>query len=208
MSTQRILLGIGLLAPLGLCAFAWPKSSSAPAVATTSAEAVEYDVDPTHSGVFFKVKHMGASWFYARFDKVAGKIQYDEADPSKSYVLLTIDATSVDTRTKKLDEHITSSDFLDAKQFPEIVFESESVKAGKQKDTLEVQGNLTLRGVSKPLTVTVEKVGSGDMRGRKVIGFHTRFTIDRTDFGVNYGADNGGVGKDVELTVSVEAYGK
>lgn len=207
MSTTHLLLGLGLLAPLGLGAFHRPAPASVPARTAASAT-LAYQVDATHTSALFKVKHLGASWFYGRFNGVSGTIQVDESDPSKSSVLLTIDAASVDSRNAKLDEHIKSPDFLDAKQFPEIVFESETVKAGKDKDTFQVEGKLTLRGVTKPLTVTVEKVGTGEMRGTKVVGYHTRFSIDRTEFGVSYGADGSGVGKEVELILSVEAHGK
>jgi polyisoprenoid-binding protein YceI len=203
MSTKKILVAALLLTPIGLGAFTRPESAATPVP-----EAAEYSLDATHSSVIFKVKHLGASWFYGRFNGISGKIEVDEKDPAKSSVLFQIDAASVDTKNDKLDTHLKSPDFLDAAQFPEIVFESESVKKGKAKDSLEVTGKLTLRGVTKPLTLTVEKVGAGDARGKPVVGYHTSFTIDRTDFGVSYGADNGGVGKEVELTISAEAYGE
>lgn len=206
MSTKRILLGVAILAPLSLGTLALPGSTSREETLAPAPEAVEYGVDATHSSAIFKVKHFGAAWFYGRFNEISGTLQVDEKNVADSYVMINIKGLSVDTKNQKLDDHIRSPDFLDARQFPDIVFESKKVAKGKDKGTYQVDGTLTLRGVSKPLSVTVEKVGSG--RDGQVVGYHTRFTIDRTDFGVSYGAANGSVGKDVELTISIEGHRK
>ena len=80
------------------------------------------------------------------------------------------------------------------------------MKAGKEPNTYVVRGDFTLKGVTKPIEVNAEMTGMAEGRGgSKVIGFHTRFTIDRGEFGVNYGLDGGGVGREVELTISIEA---
>ena len=208
MSSRRLLATLGGIAPLVLGALVLSApATSAPAPAS-AADAVEYTVDSTHSSVLFRVKHNSVAWFYGRFNRFDGSIQYDAQDPSKCSVLLKVDAASVDSRNQKLDDHIKSPDFLDAKQFNEIVFESEKVKAGKEKGSLEVEGTLTLRGVSKPLTIQVEPTGMGEGRRGKLAGFHTRFTVDRTEFGVSYGSDGAGVGREVELTISIEANAK
>lgn len=207
MSSRLLLAALGGALPL-LCATVLGERPAAP-TAPLAAEGLELGIDTTHSSVLFKVKHNSVAWFYGRFNRMDGSIRYDEQAPSKSYVLLKVDAASVDSRNQKLDDHIKSPDFLDAKQFSEVVFESKSVKAGKKKDQYEVEGTLTLRGVTKPLTITVEKTGLGEgRRGGKIAGFHTSFTIDRTEFGVSYAPDGSGVGREVELTISIEANAK
>lgn len=201
---QRLLLGAGLLAALGAGTFALNgASSAAPANSATTVAPAAWMVDTTHSSAIFKVKHSGVSWFFGRFNGITGTITYDPKDVAASSVLIKVDTTTVDTKTKKLDDHLKSPDFFDAAQFPEMVFESESVKAGKEKDTLEVTGNLTLHGVTKPLTVTVAVTGTGEMRGKQIAGFLTTFEIDRTEFGMSYGAPSG-VGAEVGITISLE----
>ena len=156
-----------------------------------------------HSSVLFKSKHNDVSWFYGRFNELSGTIVYDPADVSKSKVTMEVAAESVDTRNEKLDQHLKSPDFFDAVQFPVIAFESTKV-ASAGEGRLAVTGDLVLHGVMKEVTVELEHVGSADGRRGKLVGFHGVFTIDRTEFGMTYGAD-GGLGKEVELTVSVEA---
>lgn len=207
MTPQRLLLGAGLLASLGLGALtltsASPATATAPA-ATLTLPVADWSVDTTHSSALFKVKHNGVSWFFGRFNGITGEISYDAAKPADSSVLIKVDTKSVDTKTKGLDDHLKSPDFFDAAQFPELIFESKSVKAGKEKDTLSVTGDLTLHGVTKEITVPVEVVGVGEGRSGPVAGFFTSFEIDRTEYGMSYGAP-GGVGAKVTITLSVEA---
>jgi len=197
------LFGIGIV---GLALAALALSRGATGAETAAAEAAEYAIDPTHSNVLFKVQHFGASWFYGRFNEVSGEVAIDREKPANSHVLMIVKASSVDAKVSKLTDHLRSPDFLDAVQFPEIVFESTKVAAGKKKGTFEVTGELTLHGVTKPLTVAVEEVGSGaGPTGGEIVGLHTTFTIDRGEFGLKYGYDSGAVGKEVLLIVSVEA---
>jgi polyisoprenoid-binding protein YceI len=124
----------------------------------------------------------------------------DKADPSKSSVELTIPVESVDTKYEKRDQHLKSPDFFNAKQFPMIVFKSKSVEASG--DTYKVTGELLLHGVTKPLTLemkkgTEEKGMEGEIRG----GGETRFTVKRSDFGMNF--MQGPLGDEVAMIVSV-----
>ena len=173
-----------------------PKAPAAPAAAESFA------IDPVHSNVLFKVMHNNAAWFYGRFAELGGSFEYSD-DPSKCSLEVDVRAESVDSRNDKLDQHLRSPDFFDSKQFPSIRFASKKVEAAGD-GMYAVTGDLSLRGVTKEITIEVEKVGEGQGRGGKVLGFHTAFTIDRTDFGVNYGA-GGGLGSQVELIVSIEA---
>lgn len=175
-------------------------SSSSP----LQTQGITYRVDPVHSTVLFRVKHMNTAYVYGRFDKFTGTIVVNERDPAQSSVELEIDLNSVDTGNSQRDDHLRSPDFFNTRQYPRATFKSTRVR--KINDTtVEVRGNLTLRGVTKPLTARVTFTGKGrNPRGQEIIGFETTFTIKRSEFGVNYGL-NGGLSDEVRMTVSVEA---
>ena len=167
-----------------------------------AATAATYEGDTVHSFVLFKVKHMGASWTYGRFSDFTVSFQADEAKPELSSVAFEVKAESVTTGNEKRDQHLRSPDFFNAKEFPLITFKSTSVHT-IDKDTVAVTGDLTLHGVTKPLTVKVVKVGSGkNMKGGELMGVETTFTLKRSDFGMNtpVGPDS----DEVQLTVAVE----
>lgn len=166
-----------------------------------SARADTFKIDPVHSSIIFSIKHLGVADFYGRFNDLSGKVVLDKADPSKSSVEITIPVESVDTHNEKRDQHLKSPDFFNAKQFPVIVFKSKSVEGSG--DTYKVTGDLTLHGVTKPLTLEVKKVTEakgmeGEIRG----GGETRFTLKRSDFGMNF--MQGALGDDVSVIVSLE----
>ncbi len=165
-----------------------------------SVRAADYDIDPVHSVVIFSINHFGVSNFICRFDKVGGKLSWDEADPSKSSVSYTIDAASLDTNNPKRDQHAQGPDFLDVKEFPSITFTSTAIK--KTGDaSYEIAGTMTMHGVSKPLTVTAQKTGEADdPQHNHRIGFSTTFKVDRTAFGVDKMATMLGTTLDVTLT--------
>ena len=165
--------------------------------------AATYDIDPVHSSVHFRVRHLSASNFQGRFNTVSGTLVFDEAQPEKSSIELEVAADSVDTRNEQLDDHIESPDFLNAKQFPVITFKSAGV-AKKGDNRYEVSGKLTIRGITKDVTADVEHVGSSDMgRFGPRIGFSTTLTINRRDFQVNYGTADA-VGDEVTLIIDIE----
>ncbi|MCK6455436.1 MAG: YceI family protein [Phycisphaerae bacterium] len=172
------------------------------------AEAGEYSIDASHSAVLFKIRHLETSWFYGRFNHFSGKISFDEQKPEEMTIGVTVKAASIDTGNTKRDLHLKSPDFFNAKQFPKITFKSQKVKrASEGNKTYEVSGELTLHGVTKNITVQLTHVGSGKgMSGGKLVGFHTNFTIKRSDFGMGYMQK--GLGDDVEITVSLEAVQK
>lgn len=168
--------------------------------------AAEYKIDPVHSFALFKVKHMGASYVYGQFTEIAGTIAFDAADPEASSVEVTVKTKSVTTHNTQRDRHISGPDFLNVKEFPEMTFKSSSWKKVGEK-AYEVTGDFTLLGVKKTITATVEHVGNGTMRGKELTGFHTVFSIDRSEFGMQYGIspDGGDLGKDIEIILSVES---
>jgi polyisoprenoid-binding protein YceI len=171
-----------------------PKSSAA------------YEIDGVHSSAVFKIKHAGASWFYGTFEDVSGSLSVDEADPSKSSVKVEIAADSVDTNNADRDAHIESPDFLSAAEFPSITFQSKSVK-GAGTGNFEVTGDLTFRGVTKSISVPVVHVGKGEFHGKR-IGYEASFSFKRSDFGSRYGLDEGALGDEVFMTVSLEGVAK
>ena len=144
-----------------------------------------YKVDAVHSSVVFRVKHLGVSYFFGVFDKVDGSFTLDPADPAKGQFQIEIQAGSVDTRNPQRDQHIKSNAFLNAQQFPKITFKSTSVSSAG-KDAYEVKGDLTLHGVTKPVTVKVQQTGTGKgMRpGSTLAGVYADVTIKRSDFGM------------------------
>jgi polyisoprenoid-binding protein YceI len=160
-----------------------------------------YKIDPVHSSNVFSVKHMNVSNFYGRFNELSGRFTLDDADPAKCVFEATLQTASVDTNNADRDKHLRSADYFDAEEHPTITFKSTAVKAGKD-GKLEVAGDLTMRGVTKPITAQVERTGAAPgMRGGFIAGWEARFTIKRSEFGV--GAPMG-LGDDVHLIISVE----
>lgn len=172
---------------------------------TQPMEVPEYEIDTEHSMIIFRAKHNGVSYNYGRFNEFSGKLMMDATDVSMSMVEFEVKAASIDTGNEKRDQHLRSSDFFSAKQFPVITFKSTKVKAKEdKKDVLEVTGDLALHGVKKSITVDVEITGRAKGReGESLIGFESIFTIKRSEFGMTYGM--GGISDDIRITVSVEA---
>ena len=155
--------------------------------AATAAPAAAMTIDGTHSSVVFKVLHLQTANFYGRFNKIGGDVALDDKGGT---VNVEVDADSVDTNNAKRDGHLKGQDFFSVKEFPKITFKSKS--ATKKGDGWEVAGDLSLHGVTKPLTVTVKPTGSGaDPMGKK-LGYETTFTFKRSDYGMTYGIDQQG----------------
>lgn len=173
-------------------------------VAPVHAQAVTYRIDPVHTFVVFRVKHLNTGFAYGRFNTVSGTIVVDERNPSNSSIEFEIEASSVDTGNTDRDNHLRSADFFNARQFPKITFKSTQVRR-INNNTVEVTGNLTLRGQTRPLTTRVTFTGKGrNPRGQEIIGFETTFTIRRSQFGMTYGLQGNGLADEVRVTVSVE----
>jgi len=169
----------------------------------TTASAETYNVDGTHTSVVFRVEHLGVSHFYGRFNEVSGTFSLDEEDPSSSSIDMTVVAESVDTNSTRRDNHLRSPDFFNAKQFPEITFTSTDVSKDSYGNFV-VEGDFTLLGVTKPVTVKVRKTGEGETPMGQRAGFETTFEIDRSAYGMSWGIDNGALGDEVRLMVAVE----
>lgn len=175
--------------------------------AITAAAPAVYKVDSDHSGVSFTIRHF-VSNVPGRFKDFDGVIKYDAQNPAASSVNFTIQAASIDTDNADRDNHLRGADFFDVEKFPTLTFSSTSIKA-VDADTLEVTGDLTLKGVTKKVTVPVELLGSVKTpRGEKA-GFETAFKLDRKEYGVNWNRvmEAGGalLGDEVKINISVEA---
>jgi polyisoprenoid-binding protein YceI len=160
-----------------------------------------YKVDPVHSSVVFGIKHNGVTDFYGAFKEISGTVTFDAADPSKSSVELSVPVESVDTRNEKRDQHLKSPDFFNAKQFPAITFKSSKIEGSG--DNYKISGDLTIHGVTKPITVDFKRGPDGKGgQGKTVGGGETRFTIKRSDYDVKFMV--GPVGDDVNIILSLE----
>jgi polyisoprenoid-binding protein YceI len=177
--------------------------SAASFAAPTAAPAGSYKIDPAHSGAFFEIGHMGGiSRFMARFNDIAGDLVVDA--PEKSKISVAIKTDSVDTNHEGLDKHLKSPDFFNAVQFPTLNFASTAIKLDGNGEG-SVVGNLTLHGVTKPVTLKLKQIGAGKgMKGEQRVGYVATGTIKRTDFGMGYGVP-GAATDDVDLKINIEA---
>lgn len=153
---------------------------------STPITAQSFTHDPAHTFVIFRSMHNNVAYTFGRFDQVAATLNYDATNPSNSNISFSAATESVNTNNERRDGHLRSPDFFDATQFRTVNFVSTSISPTDQADVFEVTGDLTLHGVTKTTTVTVEKTGEGvNQDGKSLIGFYTEFTIDRTEYGMN-----------------------
>jgi polyisoprenoid-binding protein YceI len=172
---------------------------------TAVAAPVTYKLDPGHTMVLFSWNHFGYSNPTANLGQVEGTLVYDEKDPSKATVEATLPLSGLDTFVPKLDEHLKTADFLDAAKYPTVTFKSTKVTpAGKGK--LKVVGDLTVHGVTKPVTldVTLNKIGPHPMMKVQTVGFDATTTIKRSDFGVGAYVPN--VSDEIKVRITTEAH--
>ena len=178
-------------------------AEAAPAVAAITAVSGTYQLDPTHTAVLAQWTHFGFSQPSAQFGISEGALTWDADDVSKSSVQVTMPVTAINSFVAKLDEHLKGGDFFDAGKFPNATFKSTSVAAaGTNK--LTVTGDLTIKDITKPVTLDVTLNGAGEhpMLKKQAIGFSATATIKRSDFGVGAYAPN--VSDEVQLRITTE----
>ena len=178
--------------------------AAATALTAGAAQAANYAIDPTHTFVTFEIGHFGATTNRARFDKKQGTVEFDRAAKTGK-VDISIDVTSVNSGTPPFDKHLQSADLFDAAKHPTIKFVSDKFSFNGDKVS-EVSGQLTLLGKTAPVTLKATQFNCYDspMLKREVCGGDFEATIDRTQWGMNYGVD-WGFAKNVRLVVQVEA---
>jgi polyisoprenoid-binding protein YceI len=168
-----------------------------------------WEFDKVHSSISFHVRHLMVSKVHGRFHDWTGVLELDDADLSRSRVEVTIDAASIDTRETKRDDHLRSADFLDVEKFPKLEFRATKIER-LGADAATVHGDLTIHGVTRPVTLDVELSGVvKDPWGGTRTGFTAKTTISRKDFGLtwNVALETGGllVGDKIEIGIEIEA---
>ena len=163
-----------------------------------------FNIDPTHTQVTFTWNHFGFSNPSARLEDIKGAVVVDQADWAKSSVEVTMPLSGLHTGVPKLDEHMKTPDFFDAAKFPDVTFKSTKVtRTGAE--TLDIAGDLTVHGVTKPVTLHahVNKIGENKMIGSQTAGFDADATLKRSDFGVNKYVPM--VGDEIKVHITVSA---
>lgn len=173
-------------------------------VGTAHAEMGQYSIDPSHTFVTFEINHFGASVNRGRFDKKEGSVQFDRAGKNGK-VEISFDATSMNTGTPNFDKHLQNADLFNAAEHPKISFVSDKFVFDGDKVS-QVSGQLTLLGKTAPVTFKANQFNcfQSPMLKREVCGGDFEATIDRTQWGMNYGVD-WGFAKNVRLVVQIEA---
>lgn len=166
---------------------------------------VSYEMDPNHTMVLASWSHFGFSNPVANFGQAKGTIVYDPNDASKSSVEVTLPLAGLTSFVPDFDTHLRSADFFDAAKFPTATFKSTSVKYMGKSGKLKVRGDLTIKGITKPvdLDVTLNKVGEQPMAKRAAAGFDATTTLKRSDFGLGKYVPN--VGDEVKIRITTEA---
>ena len=186
-----------------------PADAAAAAPAAPEAAAIQiaagtYKLDPSHTDVLVQWSHMGFSNPSAHFGNADGTLVYDAADVSKSSVEVTLPLSGLNTFTAKFDEHIRSADFFDAAKFPTATFKSTKVVFEGDKPA-KIEGNLTLKGITKPVTLTVTSFHTmpHPMVKKDALGANAFTTVKRTDFNMGKYAPH--VGDEVRIDIAIEA---
>ncbi|HXD16980.1 MAG TPA: YceI family protein [Vicinamibacterales bacterium] len=177
----------------------------------TSTKTTTYSIDKAHSEATFQVRHL-LTKVRGRFSDFEGTIEYDELNPERSLVTVTIQAAGIDTNERDRDAHLRSADFFDVEQFPTLTFRGTTI-ARKGDQRFDVTGDLTMHGVTRPVTFDVTFLGKAkDPWGNERIAFEADAAVNRKDFGLNWNAalETGGflVGDEVKISLSVQAVPK
>lgn len=160
-----------------------------------------YATDPSHTLVGWKVSHFGFNDYFGQFGDIRGTLTLDPANPSRSVVDITVPVSGLATASSGLTAHMQRADFFDMPNHPEVRFVSTAVEANG--DRAVIAGNLTIRGVTRPVILSARFSGAGTnpYNRKDTVGFHATTTVKRSDFGMTYGIPL--VSDDVELTISV-----
>jgi len=170
---------------------------------TALAQSNVWQLDPAHSSAQFAVRHLGISTVRGTFTKLSGSAHYDPADKKNNSVEVAIETASVDTRVEMRDNDLRSDHFFEVQKYPTMTFRSTKVESGGA-DNLRITGDLTIRGVTKAVTLDVEGPSKAvnDGQGHLHMGISATGTLNRTDFGMT--GYQGVVGNEVQLTIDAE----
>ena len=168
------------------------------------ASSAEYMIDTKgqHAFIQFRIKHLGYSWLYGRFDDFKGQFTFDKDNPEVSRVEVEIDVASINTNHTERDKHLRGKDFFNVEKYPKATFVSTKLERTGENTGI-MKGNLTLKGVTKPVTIDVEFIGGGpDPWGGYRAGFEGKTSVPLKGFNILY--DLGPASQEAELTLSVE----
>ncbi|HEY0174258.1 MAG TPA: YceI family protein [Pyrinomonadaceae bacterium] len=166
----------------------------------------DYRIDPAHSTIGFAVRHLEINWVEGRFKDFNGTIRYDDKDVTKSSVEFSAKVTSIDTGVEGRDKHLRTADFFEVEKHPEMTFKSTRVER-KGKDAGVLHGDLTLKGVTKPVALPFKLTGAiKDQRGNTRFGVEAQTKINRRDFGITFGNALAGGGFDIGNEVTIDLH--
>jgi polyisoprenoid-binding protein YceI len=187
------------LAALGLVACVSP-----PSVDPVDLPAGDWRLDPGHASVTWRVRHLGLSWYTARFDRADASLNFDPANPEAAQLTATVEAASVSTGDPEFDETLRGSSWFDAETHPEIVFVSERIEVTGDT-TGRVHGQLTMKGTTRPAVLETVFYGGlfNPLEGRQALGFAADLTLDRTQFDIGRLPGNF-IGDEVVLRIEAE----
>jgi len=184
----------------------------AAAAPTLCAQAPQFNLDRNHTRVLFRVRHMGVAYVTGQFTDFAGGFVLDTVNPGNSSAQITIQTASVNTENERRDADLRSNNFFAADSFPQITFRSTRVERGPDPGTYRMSGDLTMRGVTRPVTLDIETVGMRTItsqQGRQIVaGFVLTGRLNRFDYGLHWNSLVEGVqvvGDEVRLTIEAEA---
>jgi len=176
------------------------------------AQAPQFSLDRNHTRVLFRVRHMGVAFVTGQFKEFSGGFVLDTVNPGNSSAQITIQTASVDTENERRDADLRSPNFFAADSFPQITFRSTRVERGPEPGTYRLTGDLTMRGITRPITLDVETVGMRTITGQQgrqiVAGFLLTGRLNRFDYGLRWNSLVEGVqvvADEVRLTIEAEA---
>lgn len=173
-------------------------------VAYVPIPAGEYKIDPAHSVIGFAIRHLEINWVEGRFNSFEGTVNYDDKDVTRSSVEFSAKVESIDTGVAGRDKHLRTADFFEVEKYPTMTFKSTRVER-KGKDGYVLHGDLTLKGVTKPVQLPFQVTGAvKDTRGNTRFGVEAKTKLNRRDFGITYGNAFAGGGLDVGNEVMIE----
>ena len=165
-----------------------------------------WQLDASHSNIEFAVRHLMISTVRGRFGKLSGTVDLNDRDPAKTSVAVTIDAASLDTREAQRDTHLRSADFFEVEKFPSLTFKATGV-TGNLASTFQLRGDLTIKGVTRPITLEVTSEGQGnDPWGNVRAGYSAKGKLRRSDFGLTWNQliEAGGVAVGDEISIGID----
>lgn len=206
MKIRKILVGLLAFSFLSVASTAFAEDDKKSDKSKDKSKTESYQLDPAHTSAVFRATHLGIGHQFGRFNDVSGKFKWNEDNPEKNSVMISINTASVDTNQKKRDKHLRSPDFFNAKQFPKMTFKSDSFeKTGD--NTYKVTGKLKMHGKTNKVSFELKHNGTAKgPQGKFRRGVYAEFTINRMEYGVDYMPD--GLSKEIKVMFAAEGIRK